>query len=165
VKRASERNQQDGPARSRGRLEKRASERNQQDGPARSRGRLEKRPVGTDQARHDGELRAAFERVERGGRRGLGSLQEALSTYLRETGLTRRRSESPVYDAFDTAAGTDLARRARPVRFARGVLTVEVDSSSHLHELETFRGEDLRARTNAVLGRPDVRKIAFKHRN
>ncbi len=124
-----------------------------------------KQPVGIDQARKDDELRAAFERVEQGGRRGLGSLQDALSAYLRETGLTRRRSDSPVYAAFDAAAGPDLARRARPVGFARGVLTVEVDSSSHRHELESFRGEDLRARTNAVLGRPDVRKIAFKHRN
>lgn len=124
-----------------------------------------KRPVGIEQARHDGELREAFGRVERGGRSGLSSLQESLSAYLRETGLARRRSESPVYAAFEAAAGPDLARRARPVRFARGVLTVEVDSSSHYHELQSFRGEELRQRVNQTLGRADVRRIAFKARN
>ncbi|MCY2959805.1 MAG: DUF721 domain-containing protein [Planctomycetota bacterium] len=124
-----------------------------------------KQPVGIDQARHDGELRAAFGRVERGGRRGVSSLQDSLASYLRETGLARRRSESPVYAAFDSAAGADLARRARPVRFARGVLTVEVDSASHYHELVSFRGEELRARVNQLLGTADVRSIAFKARN
>lgn len=124
-----------------------------------------KRPVGSDQARHDGQLRAAFERVERGGRNGLSSLQDSLSSYLRETGLARRRTESPVYAAFDAAAGPDLARRARPVRFARGVLTVEVDSSSHYHELVSFRGEELRLRVNEMLGKPDVRRIAYRARN
>lgn len=124
-----------------------------------------KQPIGIDQARRDGELRAAFERVERGGRSGLSSLQESLGSYMRATGLTRRRAESPVYAAFDAVAGSDLARRARPVRFARGVLTVEVDSASHLHELESFRGEEMRQRVNRQLGRDDVRKIAFKPRN
>ena len=124
------------------------------------------RPVGVEQARHDGELRAAFERVERAGRNGLSSLQDSLSAYMRETGLTRRgRGDAPVYAAFEEAAGPALACRARPVRFARGVLTVEVDSSSHLHELESFRGEELRQRMNATLGRADVRRIAFKPRN
>lgn len=124
------------------------------------------RPVGVDQARHDGELRAAFERVERAGRNGLSSLSDSLSDYMRETGLTRRgRGDAPVYAAFEAAAGAELARRARPVRFARGVLTVEVDSASHLHELESFRGEELRQRVNAALGRNDVRRIAFKPRN
>ncbi len=121
-----------------------------------------KRPVGIEQARNDGELRAAFERVERVGRNGVSSLQESLGAFMRETGLTRRRSESPVYAAFEAVAGPDLSRRARPVRFARGVLTVEVSSASHLHELESFRGEELRARVNRELGRDDVRKIAFK---
>ena len=124
-----------------------------------------KRPVGIEQARHDGELRAAFDRVERVGRNGLSSLQDSLSSYLRQTGLARRRSESPVYAAFETAAGPDLARRARPVRFAKGVLTVEVDSSSHYHELVSFRGEELRLRVNQLLGSADVRGIAFKARN
>lgn len=121
-----------------------------------------KQPVGTEQARRDGELRAAFERVERAGRNGLSSLQDSLGAYMRETGLTRRRAESPVYAAFEAAAGPDLSRRARPVRFARGVLTVEVSSASHMHELESFRGEELRASVNRQLGRDDVRKIAFK---
>ncbi len=121
-----------------------------------------KQPVGIDQARNDRELREAFERVEHGGRNGLTSLQASLGSYMKETGLTRRRTESPVYAAFDAAAGSDLARRARPVKFLRGVLTVEVDSASHLHELESFRGEELRAAVNRQIGANDVRKIAFK---
>lgn len=124
-----------------------------------------KRPVGIDQARHDGELRAAFDRVERSGRNGISSFQDSLSSFLRETGLTRRRVVPPVYTAFDAAAGPDLARRARPMRMSKGVLTVEVDSAGHLHELQTFRGEELRQRVNEILGKPDVRRIAFKPKN
>ncbi len=123
-----------------------------------------KQPVGIDQARRDGELRAAFERVERGGRVGIASFQDSLSAFLRERGLTRRRVVPAAYTAFDTAAGTELARRARPMRLAKGVLTVEVDSSSLLHELEAFRGEELRRRVNEILGRADVRRIAFKQK-
>lgn len=121
-----------------------------------------KPPVGTEQARLDGELRAAFGRVERAGRNGVSSLQAALAEYMRASGLSRRRTRPAAYAAFERAAGPELARRARPVKLARGVLTVEVDSAAHLHELESFRGEELRARTNELLGRPDVRRLAFK---
>lgn len=123
-----------------------------------------KQPVGIDQARHDAELRQAFGRVEHTGRRGLSSMQDALAEWMRASGLSRRRAESPVYAAFDGAAGADLARRARPVRFQRGTLTVEVDSAAHLHELEAFRGEELRAKANAILGEERIRRIAFKPR-
>ncbi len=119
-------------------------------------------PVGTDQARRDPALRQAFARVERDGRRGLASLQDSLSAYMRATGLTRRRRESPVYAAFETAAGPALAAHARPVRFAKGTLTVEVDSAAHLHELEAFRGRELRVQANDILGREDIRRIAFR---
>ncbi|MBL8863621.1 MAG: DUF721 domain-containing protein [Planctomycetes bacterium] len=124
-----------------------------------------KPPVGIDQARRDGDLRAAFGRVERTGRNGLSSLSDSIAAYSRATGLSRRRSVPPVHAAFAQAAGVELSRRARPVRLSRGVLTVEVDSATHLHELTSFRGEELRQRVNEILGRPDVRRIAFKPRN
>jgi hypothetical protein len=124
-----------------------------------------RQPVGTDQARKDAQLRAALERVERTGRAGLVSMQDSLGTWMREQGLSRHRATPAAHFAFAAACGAQLAAQARAVRFARGTLTVEVDSAALLHELETFRAEDLRRATNHHLGRPDVRRIVFKPRS
>jgi len=119
-------------------------------------------PVGAEQARRDPALRAAFERVERTGRRGLTPLAELLHEYARATGLDRRRSGARrVFAAFDEAAGA-LARRLRPVRFLRGCLTIEVESAALMAELGAFRAQELRALANELLPRPEIRSLVFR---
>jgi hypothetical protein len=125
-----------------------------------------KKIVGSEQARGDPELSAAFARVEREGRGGVTPLGRSLDLWKRAHGLTRRRAVPEAHTAFHAAikatCGAEIARRARPVKFLRGTLTVEVDSAALLAELESFRAEDLRAATNRELGRPDVRRIGFR---
>jgi Dna[CI] antecedent DciA-like protein len=96
------------------------------------------------------------------GRHGVASLDSALKSFLRASGIGERLGPWAMFQAFSEAAGPAFARHARAVRFARGELCVEVDSAPHLAELKGFRGEEIRARTNQVLGREDIRKIAFR---
>jgi hypothetical protein len=89
-------------------------------------------------------------------------MQEALGGFLRASGLLPRLRPWPVFQAWIEALGVDLARRARPVRFERGELFVEVDSASHFQELASFTGEGYRKRANARLPKPDIRRVVFR---
>jgi predicted nucleic acid-binding Zn ribbon protein len=86
-------------------------------------------------------------------RRGVASLQDALRSFLTESGIGARLRPSAVFEAWNHAAGDALAAHARPVRFRRGELCVEVDSAAHHHELKNFTGEKLRASANERLAR------------
>jgi hypothetical protein len=72
--------------------------------------------------------------------------------------------EWPVYEAWSNALGRDLARRARPVRFRRGELCVEVEGAAHYHELSNFTGERYRRLANEALGREEIRRVVYKLR-
>jgi hypothetical protein len=92
-------------------------------------------------------------------------IQDALQAYLRSKGLLGG-SQERVFSAWRQAAGEALARRAVPVRYARGELVVEVDSAAHLHELKNFTGESYRERLNDLLGGPQaVRRIVFHRKS
>jgi len=90
------------------------------------------------------------------------AIQDALDGYLRASGLGARLRTWPVFRAWIEALGPDLARRAKPVRFERGELVVEVDSATHFQELASFTGEGYRERANARLPKPDIRRVAFR---
>src|SRR6187401_1521823 len=100
--------------------------------------------------------------AQKGERKGLASLDVALKGYLKASGLGERFGPPLEFRAFKDAAGTAFARHARAVRFTRGELVVQVSSATHLAELKGFRGEEIRMRTNQLLGRDDVRKITFR---
>lgn len=100
--------------------------------------------------------------ARQGERTGLASLDDALKSFLRKSGLGDRCGPPPVFRAFQDAQGKTFARHTRPVRFARGELVVQVASAPHLAELKGFRGEEIRVRTNQLLGRDEVRKIIFR---
>lgn len=102
------------------------------------------------------------ELARKGERAGLASLDDALKSFLRKSGIGERFGPPPVFRAFQDALGQTFARHARPVRFARGELVVQVASAPHLAELKGFRGEEVRMRTNQLLGRDEVRKITFR---
>jgi hypothetical protein len=97
-------------------------------------------------------------------RKGPRPIQDEIATFLRAHQLGPAKRDGRVFSAFLHVAGERLARRAQPVRFARGELVVEVASAAHLHELEAFQGERLRRATNQRLGSDVVRRIAFKPR-
>jgi len=89
-------------------------------------------------------------------------MQDALGGFLRASGLAGRMGYWPVFQAWIEALGVDLARRAKPVRFERGELLVEVDSAAHFQELASFTGEGYRERANARLPKPDIRRVVFR---
>lgn len=107
-------------------------------------------------------MRKAAGKIGTGRHGGVASMEDAVKTWMRASGLSSRVRHGRVYEAWNAAAGMDLARHARPVRFERGELCVEVDSAVHLHELANFTGENLRALANARLGRPEIKRIAFR---
>ena len=81
---------------------------------------------------------------------------------LRDSGLNAGVKNERVFRAWRESAGSKLKARAVPVRFRRGELIVEVDSSAHLHELQSFTGEDIRTKANSALGSEVLRKVTFK---
>jgi len=95
-------------------------------------------------------------------RRGPASMQDALRGFLRDSGLAAHMRHWPVFEAWSHALGSELARSARPVRFTRGELCVEVESAAHLHELSNFSGERYREIANAKLGKPEIQRIVFR---
>jgi len=90
------------------------------------------------------------------------SMQDAMGRFLRASGLGARMRGWPVFQAWIDVAGTELARHARPVRFERGELVVEVGSAAHYQELASFTGEGYRLRANERLGKPEIRRIVFR---
>jgi len=89
-------------------------------------------------------------------------MQDALGRFLRASGLGPRMRSWPVFQAWIDAVGMELARHARPVRFERGELLVEVGSAVHYQELASFTGESYRQRANERLARPEIRRIVFR---
>ncbi|MFN0243303.1 MAG: DUF721 domain-containing protein [Planctomycetota bacterium] len=104
----------------------------------------------------------ANERPAQPQRRAPVALQSAIRSFLQSSGIAQQVRHWPVYEAWSDVLGSELARRAVPVSFANGSLCVEVESSSHLHELKAFTGEDYRRRANQRLGREEIKKIAFR---
>ena len=89
---------------------------------------------------------------------------EAMQDYLTASGLGRKLRDWPVHDAWRSAAGEALARRARPVAYRHGVLTVEVDSAAHLQELKGFTGDQYRVLANRNLGREEISQVRSRSR-
>lgn len=89
-------------------------------------------------------------------------LGDALAEYLKESGVLNRKKQIPAYEAWDQAAGPELAQKARAVSFRRGELLVEVDTTSLLSELRGFASEDLRSRCDELLEGARIRKLTFK---
>lgn len=96
---------------------------------------------------------------------GFAAIQDVLDSYLRTAGIAKGRGiVARVFEAWTSAVGRELARRARPVRLRNGELWIEVDSSALLHELSCFTGDSHRKSVNEILGRPVVHRVIFKQR-
>jgi len=89
-------------------------------------------------------------------------VREAIEGFLRDSGIAPRLRGAEVFDAWRAAVGAGLSERARPVRFQRGELVVEVGSAPHLAELESFTGEGYRRAANAALGDERIRRVTFR---
>ncbi len=66
-----------------------------------------------------------------------------------------------IWKVWDSAAGEEVARNARPAAFKGSLLLVHVTSPVWIHHLQ-FSKTELIARLNTELGRPLVSDIKFK---
>ncbi len=87
---------------------------------------------------------------------------DALERFLRANGIRKHGDQPAACRAWSEVLGRELAARAQPVAFKGGVLTVEVRSAAHLHELQNFTGESFRTLANARLGKEEIRRVQFR---
>lgn len=90
---------------------------------------------------------------------------EPLGSVLRSsfagTTLGERLKDLAIWQHWEQVVGAAIARRARPVRLAGGVLTVAVGSAPWMQQL-SFMKADLITRLNSCLGEERVREIVLK---
>jgi hypothetical protein len=55
----------------------------------------------------------------------------------------RPRKRGGIVDVWRRAAGEELGDTTQPSRLLRGVLVVDVNTSAQLHELQSFRQQEL----------------------
>lgn len=82
---------------------------------------------------------------------------EILADALDKWGLTAELREHRIVTAWVDLVGEKIASRARPSGLKKGVLVVDVASSTWLHQL-SFLKDDLRSKINARLGGPPAVK-------
>lgn len=95
------------------------------------------------------------------------SIEDVLTPWLRQNGLSESKRASggitaKVFKAWDAVIGERLARRAKPARFQKGELVVEVNSMVHLQELQNFTGEAYRQAANQRIGSERIARVSFK---
>lgn len=70
-------------------------------------------------------------------------------------------SSGRILHVWDSTVGADIARHTRPRSFHEGRLTVFVDSSVWLDQINRYFKERIREKLNRELGRPMVKKLIF----
>ena len=88
------------------------------------------------------------------------ALRGLLSGVLSELGLTEKLRECRALLAWEKAAGTVVAARARPLRIRRGRLELAVPSAVWRAQL-SFARDDLVRRVNELAGETVIREIAI----
>lgn len=79
------------------------------------------------------------------------SISDSVEALLRSLRAPSRSSLSGVFGRWDAVVGPALAANVRPVRFDRGVLTVEVTDPAWATQV-TFFGDQMRAQLAADVG-------------
>lgn len=89
------------------------------------------------------------------------SISEVLKPWL-DSGLKEGSPTRLVFRTWEKVVGEALAKKARPTKFQKGELMIEVSSMVHLHELKNFTGETYRFALNQQLGGSRVERLTFK---
>jgi hypothetical protein len=89
-------------------------------------------------------------------------IDELLRKFFKSSGAREASRISAFRQAFEVAAGADVASRTRVCGLRDGELTIEVEGSALLSELSCFRQDDLLESINASLSRERVRRIKFR---
>ena len=92
-------------------------------------------------------------------------INEVLAAYLEQSGLVRILSHPELYVAWQQVAGERVVSHTRVGGLRRGVLEVEVDSASLLHELVSFEKQRLVTELRERLRDLFVKDIRFRLAN
>ena len=90
------------------------------------------------------------------------SVGSILARVIRDKRPARRRRRDRIAEAWVGVAGPELALETRPATLRQGVLTVEVRASSLLHELRSFRRDELLERLLAAEPSGRVTGLRFR---
>ncbi len=101
-------------------------------------------------------------RKEKEGKEGPEAIGPIVREILSRLGLKELTSHSRIFEIWDTVVGPSIALHARPYSFRDGILTVNVDSSVWLAQLERYRKRQIREKLNKELPNPMVKKLIFR---
>jgi predicted nucleic acid-binding Zn ribbon protein len=86
---------------------------------------------------------------------GPQQIGDILRDFLETSGLSSKLKHLEIYGAWEEVVGPGLCPHTRVAGFAHHKLYIDVDSSAHMHELQTFYKkkllDDLRSRLPNVL--------------
>ncbi len=100
--------------------------------------------------------------MAREGKNGPEAIGPIVREILSRLGLKELMASSRVFEIWDTVVGAAIAVHARPYSFRDGILTVNVDSSVWLAQLERYRKRQIRDKLNKELPNPLVKKVIFR---
>ncbi|QXE93130.1 DUF721 domain-containing protein [Geomonas subterranea] len=86
---------------------------------------------------------------------------DLLSALLRGTPAELRLKEGRIWEVWDEAVGDKIASHAQPATFREGTLTLHVDSSPWLQQLNYLK-KDLIAKVNEALDEELVKELQLK---
>jgi predicted nucleic acid-binding Zn ribbon protein len=91
---------------------------------------------------------------------GPSRVSDILTAILKDRGWNSIIRQNRVFDEWEGAVGSIIARNARPVRVDRGVILAVVSSPAWTQEL-TLKKETIIGRLNDRLGKPVITDIRF----
>lgn len=89
------------------------------------------------------------------------SVTDLLGSILRGTPAEMRLKEGRIWEVWDEAVGSKIAKHVQPVAFREGTLTLHVDSAPWLQQL-TYLKKDLIAKVNEALDEELVKELQMK---
>lgn len=90
------------------------------------------------------------------------SINNVLSSVLKNLKLDRRRSEAEIQKAWNHLVDPNVAAHAHPVGYAKGTVFVSVDSSVWLSEIVRYRRQEILQRLQHTFGADFISKISFR---
>jgi predicted nucleic acid-binding Zn ribbon protein len=101
-------------------------------------------------------------KMEKEGWEGPETIGPVVREIISRLGLKELTASSRVFEIWDTVVGSAIALHARPYSFREGILTVNVDSSVWLAQLERYRKRQIRDKLNNHLPNPLVKRVIFR---
>lgn len=90
------------------------------------------------------------------------SIGDIIPKVIKKMGLTQRLKEAEVLRDWGVIVGDLIARHCLPVKLEKACLTVNVDSSPWLNELQKFSKPVILQKLQARLGQKAVKDIRFR---